>query len=413
MNIQSLFGLIAFLVMAWLMSEDRRSVNVRMVVSGMILQFVLALVMLKAPMLKDFFMMLNEAAAILQNSTNAGAAFVFGYLGGAAVPFVEKTGASDFILAFKALPMILVISALSSLFFYWKILPYIVKAFSWVLMKTMNVGGAVGLSVGANVFVGMVEAPLFIRPYLKDLTRGELFMVMTSGMAGIAGTVMVIYANILSKAVPDAMGHILIASVISAPASIVVSELMSPSRSKLTTEPIEMPKIANSAMDAVTKGALEGVNLLINIAAMLVVLVALVHLANEILSFLPSFGGAPLSLQRVLGYLMSPVTWLMGVPWHEAPTAGALMGEKTILNEFIAYMSLAQLPQTALSEKSRLIMTYGLCGFANLGSLGIMIGGIGEMAPERRNEVVSLGFKSIVSGTISTCMTGAMAGLLT
>ena len=337
---------------------------------------------------------------------------VFGYLGGGKLPFAEKYPVASFILAFRALPLVLFISALSALLFYWKILPVVVKAFSWALQKTMGLGGAEGLGVSANIFVGMVESPLFIRPYLNDMTRSEIFTLMTSGMATIAGTVMVLYASILSNVIPDIMGHILTASIISVPAAIMISKIMVPETGRLTSGEVSSPEETLSAMDAITKGTMQGIQLLINIIAMLIVLVALVHLVNLILGLLPNIGNQPVTLQRLLGLVMAPVVWLMGVPWKEAPVAGALMGTKTILNEFLAYLDMSRLTQGALSHKSLMIMTYAMCGFANPGSLGIMIGGMGTMAPERRDEIVSLGFRSIVAGTLATCMTGAVVGIL-
>jgi CNT family concentrative nucleoside transporter len=263
-----------------------------------------------------------------------------------------------------------------------------------------------------NVFVGMVEAPLFIRPYLGRMTRSELFSVMTCGMANIAGTVMALYATLIGSAVPDAMGHILIASIISLPASITVAKIMIPETDAVTAGEMSSAQTAASSMDAVTQGTLQGVELLLNIIAMLVVLVALVTLANLALGLLPEVFGKPLTLQRVMGIVMAPFCWLMGVPWVEASAAGALMGTKTVFNELIAYLDMARLPAGSLSPRSLLIMTYGMCGFANPGSLGIMVGGMGTMAPERRSELVGLGLRSLVSGTLSSCILGCVIGLV-
>ncbi|MDD2603341.1 MAG: nucleoside transporter C-terminal domain-containing protein, partial [Desulfobacteraceae bacterium] len=304
----------------------------------------------------------------------------------------------------------LVLSALSARLFHWRVLPLLVRLFAKVLQKTMGIGGAEGVGVSANVFVGMVEAPLLVRPYLARMTRSELFSLMTSGMATIAGTVMVIYAALLSEMLPDAMGHILTASIISVPAAVMVAKIMVPEARTVTPGAVSDPEPATSAMDAVTRGTLQGVELLINIVAMLVVLVALVHLFNLFLQGLPAVAGQPLSLQRILGWVLAPVVWLMGVPWAEAPTAGALMGTKTILNEFIAYMDLSRLAPGSLSPRATLIMTYAMCGFANPGSLGIMIGGLGTMAPDRRREIVALGWRAIIGGTLATCLTGCIVG---
>jgi concentrative nucleoside transporter, CNT family len=318
------------------------------------------------------------------------------------------------VLALQALPIVLVMSVLTTLLFYWRILPPIVHGFSWALERTLKVGGAVGLSTAANIFLGMVEAPLFIRPYLASLTRSELFIVMTGGMAGIAGTVLVLYATLIAAAVPDAAAHFVIASVLGAPAAILISLIMIPERGekRAEAERVELEPVATSTMDAIVKGTAAGLELLLNICAMLIVLVALVHLANAIIGLLPEVGGAPITLQRLLGYLMAPLCWLLGIPWQEAVTAGALMGIKTILNEFIAYVELSKLPADALDPRSRLIMLYAMCGFANFGSLGIMIAGLGTMAPSRRADVLALGIKSIVSGTLATCLMGAIVGVL-
>ncbi|HEX6006992.1 MAG TPA: nucleoside transporter C-terminal domain-containing protein [Burkholderiales bacterium] len=410
--LQGAFGFVALLALAWLAGENRRAVPWRIVIPGVLLQLVLTAVLLTAPPVKQLFLVLNEMLLALERATRAGTSFVFGYLGGATLPFPESGMGSSFVLAFRALPLVLVVSALSALLFYWRVLPFVVRSISALLEKSLGVGGAVGLSTAANIFIGMVEAPLFIRPYLAQMSRGELFIVMTCGMAGIAGTVMVIYAAMLSAVVPDAMGHILAASVVSAPAAIVVSALMVPPVGEPTAGRVAAPAVAKSAMDAVTRGTVEGLALLLNIVALLIVLVALVTLANIALGILPEVGGAPVTLQRMLSVVMAPVVWLIGIPWSESQAAGALMGTKTILNEFIAYSDLAQLPPDALSPRSRLIMTYALCGFANFGSLGILVGGLATMVPERRDEVVALGMRSLFSGTLATLVTAAGVGML-
>ena len=414
-NLQSLLGIFVLLALAWSVSEDRRSVAWKHAAAALLATFVTAVVMLKTPGAARLFGAVNDAVDAIAAATRAGTSFVFGYLGGGPLPFELKAPGAEFVLALQSLPIVMVMSVLTTLLFYWRILPPIVRGFSWLLERTLNVGGAVGLSTAANIFLGMVEAPLFIRPYLASLTRSELFMVMTGGMAGIAGSVLVLYAIILGPVVPNAAAHFVIASVLGAPAAILVSQLMVPDRSeKHTGRPsIEIGQIASSTMDAIVKGTAVGLELLLNICAMLIVMVALVHLADSIIGTLPSVGGAPITLERMLGAAMAPVCWLMGVPWEHAATAGILMGMKTILNEFIAYIELAKLPPDALDARSRLIMLYALCGFANFGSLGIMIAGLSTLAPKRRGDVVSLGLKSIVSGTLATCLIGAMVGVLT
>ena len=413
-NLQSSLGVVVLVVFAWAISEGRRTVPWRKVAIGLGLTFVLAVVLLKIPQIRIVFAAVNDGVDAVAAATRAGTAFVFGYLGGGRLPFDPNFPGGEFILAFQALPLVLVMSVLSTLLFYWRILPPIVSGFSWLLERTLGVGGAVGLSTAANIFVGMVEAPLFIRPYLAKLTRHELFVVMTGGMAGIAGTVFVVYATILRPVLPDVAGHLLVASVLGAPVAILISQIMVPEQDGHATEgALQQPEpVAASTMDAIVKGTTVGLELLLNICAMLIVLVALVHLANAILGLGPDIAGAPITLQRILGAIMAPVCWLIGIPWAEAATAGTLMGVKTILNEFIAYVQLATLPPEALGERSRLIMTYAMCGFANFGSLGIMIGGLATMCPERRDDVLALGWKSIVSGTLSTLMLGAIVGML-
>ena len=415
-NLQSAFGIFALLAIAWIVSEDRRGVAWRQAAVALIVTFATAVILLKVPAVTRLFAAINNAVDAIAAASKAGTSFVFGYLGGGELPFELKVPGAEFVLALQALPIVLVMSVLTTLLFHWRILPPVVRGFSWVLERTLKVGGAVGLSTAANIFLGMVEAPLFIRPYLASLTRSELFIVMTGGMAGIAGTVLVIYATLLGSIIPDAAAHFVIASVMGAPAAILISLIMVPEDAvqRAGGETVEVAKVASSTMDAIVRGTAAGLELLLNICAMLIVLVALVHLANAIIAgILPEVAGAPITLQRVLGYVMAPVCWLIGIPWSEAATAGALMGIKTVLNEFIAYVELSKLPPETLDARSRLIMLYAMCGFANFGSLGIMIAGLSTMAPQRRDDVLSLGLKSILSGTLATCLMAATVGVLT
>jgi CNT family concentrative nucleoside transporter len=415
LQLQSAFGIVALLAIAWAFGENRRAVSIRQAAIGLIVTLVTAVVLIKLPFVAHAFGVINDAVGAISSASRAGTSFVFGYLGGGPLPFDPKTPGADFVLAFQALPIVLVMSVLTTLLFHWRVLPPIVRGMAWLLERTLGVGGAVGLSTAANIFLGMVEAPLFVRPYLAQMTRSELFLVMTGGMAGIAGTVLVLYATLLAPLIPDAAAHFVIASVLGAPAAIVISLIMVPEKAdRLTGGALENPDMnASGTMDAIVKGTTAGLELLLNIVAMLIVLVALVHLANSLLSLLPDAGGAAISLQRILGYAMAPVCWLIGLPWTQAVTAGSLMGTKTVLNELIAYVDLSKLAPDALDPRSRLIMLYAMCGFANFGSLGIMIGGLGVMAPERRDEINSLGLKSIVSGTLTTCLIGAIVGVLT
>ena len=404
---QSVLGIGGLLLIAWICSENRKAVPWRAIGAGLLLQLVLALLFLKLPYAKEAFIALNDVLTSLEKATQAGTSLVFGYLGGGAAPFAVTDANANFVLAFRALPIVLVMSALSALLFHWGVLQRIVRAISWVLERAMGVGGVVGLSTAANVFVGMVEAPLFVRPWLGRVSRGELFAIMVGGMASIAGTVLFLYASILGEVLPDAVAHLLIASIVSAPAALVVSFLMVPPLGDATGSAaaggqLDMKSDATSSMDALTQGTLGGAQLLVNIVAMLVVFVALVTLVNLAI--------APYTLQSLLGWALMPLAWLAGVPWAEAHTAGVLLGTKTVLNELVAYLDLVRID--GLSDRSRLLMTYALCGFANFGSLGIMIGGMSTMCPERRAEIVSLGMKSIVAGTLATCLTAATVGLI-
>ena len=323
-ELQSAFGMLALPAFAWLISENRRAVSLRQVAVGMAATFAGAVLFLKVPEVTAAFSVINSAVDAIAAATKAGTAFVFGYVGGGTLPFELKVPGAEFSLAFQALPVVLVISVLTSLLFYWRILPPIVRGLSWLLEHTLGVGGAVGLSSAATIFLGMIEGPLFIRPYLLILTRAELFTVMTVGMACIAGTVLVIYATLLGPVIPDAPAHLVVASVLDAPAAILISQIMVPDPSGWRTG-AALPKVASTAsstMDAIVRGATTGLELLLNICVMLIVLVALVHLSNAILGLLPAVGGAPISLQRGLGLLMAPVCWLMGIPWQQAVTAG-------------------------------------------------------------------------------------------
>lgn len=407
------FGLAALLALAWICGEHRRGICWRTVIAGVVLQVGLALLLLGFPPATRGVFALNHIADALQHATQAGTAFVFGYLAGPPLPFVEAHPGASFILAFQALPLVLTISALASLLFYWGLLQRVTAAFAWLLRRAMGVSGALALGAAVHVFVGMIEAPLLIRPYLARMPRGELFALMSCGMAGVAGTVMVIYASFLEPVVPNALGNILIASVISTPAALAVAALMVPSGASADEDArlvLHDPPV--STMDALVKGTMDGIPIVAAIIAVLLVTVAMVSLVNQILGLLPHAGGIPISLQRIFALPFRPLLWLAGVPWHETAVAAPLMATKTVLNEFVAYLDFSKMPPDALSPRTRMVMTYALCGFANFGSLGIMIGGLGVMVPERRQEVVQLGLRSILSGTLATCMSGTLAGAL-
>ncbi len=409
----ALIGIPLLLFLAWALSEGRRRVPWRTVVAGLLLQIALAALLLGFRPAASALMVLNDGAIALQDATDAGTSFLFGYLGGAPPPFVAVHPELGFILAFKALPLVIVISALAALLFHWGMLQRLTALFAWALKRWLGIGGALALGAAVHIFVGMIEAPLLIRPYLARMQRGELFALMTCGMAGVAGTVMVIYATILGPVIPNALGTILIASVISTPAALAVGAIMVPFAPAIGADGVlareERPA---GSLDALVKGTMDGIQPLVAIAAMLLVAVALVALVNMALGVLPAWDGSPLTLQRLFAQPFRPVMWLLGLSWAEAGTAAGLMATKTVLNEFVAYLQLAALPADALSARARLIVTCALCGFANFGSLGIMIGGLGSMVPDRRHEVVQLGLRSVLSGTIATCLSGAVAGLL-
>ncbi len=414
-HLQAALGLAVIIAAAWAMSENRRAFPLRTVASGLALQIALALLLLKVPAARAALLSLNAVVDALSAATRAGTSFVFGYVGGSAAPFTISQPQNMTSFAFQSLPLVIVISALAALLWHWRVLPLIVGGLAWALRRAMGLGGAVGLGSAATVFLGMIEAPLLIRPYLARLTRAELFMLFTVGLASVAGTVFVLYATIVQPVVPGALGHILVASVLSLPAAILLARIMIPGAAEETATHIDAASAGfeyRSSMDAIARGTEDGLKLWLSIVAMLLVIVALVALADIILHALPQVGGAPLTVERIFGWVFAPVVWLYGVPWHEAATAGALMGDKTVLNEFIAYLDLAALPKGALDPRSRLIMVYALCGFANLGSVGIMIASISSMVPERRQEIVSLALRALVSGTMASGMTGAVIGLL-
>jgi CNT family concentrative nucleoside transporter len=398
------------LALAWGLSENRRAVPWRTVGGGIALQWVLALMLLHSAVARAGVMVLNRGMTALQRATDDGTAFVFGYLGGGPLPFVETHPGASLVLAFKILPLVLVISALSALLTYWGVLQRVTALFAWVLRRSLGLSGALSLGAAVHIFLGMIEAPLLIRPYLARMARGEIFALMSCGMAGVAGTMMVLYATVLRPVLPDALGAILVASVISTPAALAVAALMVPFGAG-ADEPVMLERERPvGALDAVARGTAEGVAPLVGIVTSLLVTVALVSLLNNGLGKLPFAHG--LTLQGVFAVPFRPVMWLVGIPWAECGVAASLMGTKTVLNEFVAYLGLAGLPAGALSVKSREIVTFCLCGFANFGSLGILVGGMGAMVPERRAEIVGLGMRSILSGTIATCLSGAVAGLL-
>ena len=415
-HLQALFGLAIFILIAWGMSERRERLDWRLIVVGFGLQFAIGLIMFKIPAIKIGLGLMNDGVRAIAAATQAGSVFVFGFLGGdadaVAYPFVVSDPSATFILAFRVLPLILFFTVLSAIFWHYGILPWIIRGFSFLLRRSLGVGGAVGVSAAANIFLGMVEAPLLIRPFLAKLSRSELFVVMTCGMATVAGSVMIFYSVILQDVLNDAIGHILTASVISAPAAIMIARIVIPGEETTGSDEIVDPMHYDNLLDTITRSTADGIKLMINVGAMLIVLIGLVALVNSVLSLLPEIYGNEITLQGILGLIFAPIVWMMGIPMSESLTAGSLMGTKTVLNELVAFFALANTEPGLLSAKSTLIMTYALCGFANFGSLGIMIGGLSGMCPERRHEIIDLAPKTLITGTLATCMTGAIAGIL-
>jgi len=424
-HLQSALGIVVIISVAWLLSENRRAFPWRIVLVGIALQAAIAILLLKVSVARDALFGLNGIVTVLTSATKAGTGFVYGYVGGSDnTPFTVTNPAGLTNFAFTILPLVIIISALSAILWYWRILPLIVGGMAFVLRRTLGIGGAVGLGSAATVFLGNIEGSLVVRPYLAKITRTELFILMTTGLAVVAGTVFVVYANMLGGGcmpnpppgshcvLPGALGHILVASMMSLPAAILIACIMVPGDALTDVSQTDETHKYQSTMDAMARGTEDGLKIYMQILAMLIVVTAIVAIINTILGYFPAVDGAPLTLQRMLGWVFAPVVWLLGIPWNEAPTAGSLLGIKTILNEFVAYSQLTTLPAGSLSPRSTQIMVYALCGFANFASVGILIAGFGTLIPDRRSEVVPLAMRAIVSGTMASALSGAMIGLL-
>jgi len=408
---QALLGLPCIILLAWLTSSNRRVFPLRLVVTGLLAQVILAALFLKVPLLQDALLVVNKLVLTLEAATREGTSLVFGFLGGGPAPF-EVTGPQySFVLAFRALPIVIVFAALSALLWHWRVIPVVIAALARLLRKSMGLSGAVSMGSASSIFVGMVESPLLIKPHLRAMPNSELFMLMSCGMATVAGTVLGLYAGILADSVPAALSHILVASLISAPAAILLAAVMLPPDGESVAADVSMASPYSGSMDALVSGTAEGLRLLANIVGMLIVFVALVYLADRALGLIPT-GAQPLTLVGVGGALLAPLAWLTGIPWGEAHTAGELLAAKVFINELVAYLRMASLDPAALSAHSRLIMTYSLCGFANFGSLGIMIGGMTALCPERSADILRLAPRSIWSGLLATCMTGCIVSLI-
>ena len=407
---QIIIGFTGLIIIAIPFSENFRIINFKYIVYGILAQIVLAAILLKIPIIISAFELLGNGVIILQEATIEGASFVFGY-----PPSDLDTPYRSLLetFAFGVLPYIIVMACVSAILWYWGILPFIVNLISKACQKLFNIGGPVGLGAAANVFVGQVEAPLLIRPYVSNLSNKELLILMTAGMATVAGSVMVALISILdtSFANENLIQHFITASVLSVPAAIMYANIMIPSNSITDFNENKIPKVYKSTMDAVTRGSSDGASIAFSVGTILIAVIALVYIVNSILGAFSYQFGFDLSIEIILGYIFAPIAWLMGIPWSEAVIAGELLGIKTTLNEFVAYPGLASLDNGELSDKSKLITFYSLCGFANFSSVGILISGITAMAPERKDDLINVSFKALVGATLASCMTGLIVGL--
>jgi CNT family concentrative nucleoside transporter len=404
-----IIGFIGLILLAIPFSNNRKIINFKYIFYGIVSQLFLAAILLKVPLVINFFELMGNGVTILQNATSEGASFVFGY------PPSDSSSVYRSLLetfAFGVLPYIIVMSCISAILWYWGILPFIVNIISKACQKLFNIGGPVGLGAAANVFIGQVEAPLLIKPYIHKLSNKELLILMTAGMATVAGSVMVALISILEVqfANVNLIQHFLTASILSVPAAIMYANIMIPSNETTDSNDEAAPKVYSSTMDAITTGTTQGSNIAVSVGTILIAIIALVYIVNSFLSFVGGYFGLDLSIELLLGYIFAPITWLMGIPWSEAIVAGELLGLKTTLNEFVAYPALANLEPGALSERSKLITFYSLCGFANFSSVGILVSGIGSMVPERKNDLIEVSFKALIAATLASCMTGLVVG---
>ena len=409
-NFRAVVGIVVLLAVWIALSENRSAIRWRVVGAALALQAGLALLFLRVPGVADAFLALNTVVQIMEQATRTGAEFVLGFLAGDTTPWQDSAGQSQslYILAFRVLPQVLVFSALVAVLWHWRVLQLLVRGFAWALTRTLGIGGAVGTAAASSIFLGMIEMPLLIRAYLSRLRRAELFTVMSLGMATVAGAIMVLYATVLGPQVPGVLGHILAASILNVVGMLLLAELLVPGDANVTTAEDADLLQYSSTMDAITQGTTDGLSMAASIGAMLIVLVSLIALLNILLGKI--FPGVTLEL--LLGYAFAPASWLIGIPWSEASAAGSLLGTKLVLNELIAFFQLAALPEGTLSARSTLIMTYALCGFANFGSLGIMLGGLNTLVPERRQEILELSLKSVGNATGVALLTGALIAVI-
>jgi CNT family concentrative nucleoside transporter len=419
MTITSLFqiiiGFVGLVCIAIPFSQNRTSINYRHIFAAIILQIILAFALLKIPFIVQVFAYLSEGVTALQAATQEGAEFVFGYLSNTSTsPFENSGTGNSMIFAFQILPLIIVISSLSALLWFWNILPLIIRAISKIFEKLFNIGGPIGLGATANIIMGQVEAPLLVRPYLSKMSEKELLILMTAGMSTVSGSIMIALVSMLAPQFPDInlIQHLVSASILSIPAAIMYANIMIPSSEVTNFDGNSVPKVYDSSMDAITRGTRDGLDICLNVGAILIAFIALVSLLNSLLGILGGWIGiTDLSLQLILGYIFFPIVWLMGVPLSETLASAELLGLKTALNEFVAYGALANIEPDALSDRSKLITLYALCGFANFSSVGILVSGISAMAPERKNDLIKVSIKALIGATLASCMTGLVIGI--
>ena len=413
--LQIIVGFVGLVCIAIPFSQNRSSINYRYIFVAIIFQIILAFALLKIPFIVQIFAYLSDGVSSLQAATQEGAEFVFGYLSNTSVSPFESSGAGNsMIFAFQILPLIIVISSLSALLWFWNILPLIIRAISKVFEKLFNIGGPIGLAATANIIMGQVEAPLLVRPYLSKMSEKELLILMTAGMSTVSGSIMIALVSMLQPQFPDInlIQHLVSASILSIPAAIMYANIMIPSAEVTNFDGDSVPKVYDSSMDAITRGTRDGLDICLNVGAILIAFIALVSLLNSILGIAGGWVGiSDLSLQLILGYMFFPIVWLMGVPLSETLASAELLGLKTALNEFVAYGALANIEPGALSERSKLITLYGLCGFANFSSVGILVSGISAMAPERKNDLIKVSLKALIGATLASCMTGLVIGI--
>ena len=413
LNLQSLFGLIVIIAACWGLSENKRAFPWKLALGAVAVQAGLVLALFAIPGSQSVLAAVTSAVDGLSLASAKGAQFVFGYLAGGDQPYAVDNPSALFTFAFNVLPMILVISALSALLWHWKVLKWITHGFGILFQRTMGLGGASALAVAANIFLGMIESPIVIRAYLDRLTRSELFLMMVVGLATVAGSTMVAYATILHDVLPNAAGHVLVASIVSAPAGVLLARIIIPEKPGEGGAQADYGSALkyDSAVDAIVKGTADGLMVVLNISAVLIVFVALVALANVMLGGFWLFGDH-VTVERLLGWVFMPVAWLTGVEWSEAGKAGWLLGVKLTLTEFVAFIELGKVPVADMSERTRMLMTYALCGFANIGSVGITVTGLSVLMPDRREEVLGMVWKALFAGFLATLMTAAVVGAL-